>query len=165
MKIIFFSVALMITVNLLAQSKVIFTKKDATLLSGSWKGSLTYLDYNSGKPYTMPANTIISMITGTDNLLVEMIYPDEPKANNKDTLFIAAGRTMIDEAIIVEKKVLPNGSLLIVAERKGKDGNNYKNAIIRKTYTIGKTSFINRKDVQFEGTNVWIKRHEYSYTR
>lgn len=135
------------------------------MLVGSWKDSLTYIDYNSGKPYTMPENTIISVIKSSDNLLLEMIYPDEPKANNKDTLFIAADRTMNDKAVIAEKKQLPNGSLQIVAERLGKDGNENKNGIIRKTFTIGKNTFTNRKDVKFEGTTEWIKRHEYSFTR
>jgi 3-methyladenine DNA glycosylase/8-oxoguanine DNA glycosylase len=31
-------------------------KKDFAKLSGTWEGSLTYVDYSTGKPYTMPAN-------------------------------------------------------------------------------------------------------------
>jgi hypothetical protein len=31
-------------------------QKDFAKLSGTWGGSLTYVDYSTGKPYTMPAN-------------------------------------------------------------------------------------------------------------
>ena len=148
-----------------AQSKTSFTKEDAALLSGSWKGSLTYLDYNSGKPYTMPANTNINLIRGMNSLLIEMIYPDEPKANSKDTIKINEDRTSFDGALIISRKSLTDGSVQIITELNGKDGNANKNALLRKTYTFNKNSFTNRKDVQFEGTTEWIKRHEYSYTR
>ncbi len=165
MKKVLYVIALLIAVNSNAQSKANFTKEDAVLLSGSWKGSLTYLDYNSGKPYTMPANTNINLIKGMNSLLVEMIYPDEPKANSKDTLLINEDRTNFAEAAIVSRKVLPDGSIQIITELKGKDGNDNKKALLRKTYTFNKNSFTNRKDVQFAGTNEWIKRHEYSYSR
>ena len=49
------------TVN--AQS---FQIKDLAASTGSWQGKLTYLDYSSGKPYTMPANIKISL---TENKL------------------------------------------------------------------------------------------------
>ena len=148
-----------------AQSKANFTKDDAVFLAGSWKGSLTYLDYNSGKPYTMPANTNIYLIKGMNSLLIEMIYPDEPKANSKDTLLINEERTIFGEAKIISRNSLADGSIQIITEVNGKDGNDNKNALLRKTYTFNKNIFTNRKDIKFEGTTEWIKRHEYSYTR
>lgn len=151
--------------NANAQKTVALQKTDLTMLCGSWKGSLTYLDYQSGKPYTMPANTNISAIPQTNHLLVEMIYPNEPKANGKDTLLVNASFTSFDGNTIVSRKVLADGSIEIITKRNGQDGNDNKNAIIQKTYTIGKNKFVNRKDVQFEGSTEWIKRHEYSYTR
>ncbi len=165
MKKIFYIISLLIALNSNAQSKANFTKEDAALLSGSWKGSLTYLDYNSGKPYTMPANTHINLIKGMNSLLVEMVYPDEPKANSKDTLIINDDRTIFAEAKIVSRKLLAGGSIQIITELNGKDGNDNKKALLRKTYTFNKNIFSNRKDVQFEGSSEWIKRHEYSYTR
>ncbi len=165
MKNVLYIITLLMAVNSNAQSKASFTKEDATLLSGSWKGSLTYLDYNSGKPYTMPANTNINFIKGMNSLLVEMIYPDEPKANSKDTLLINEDRTIFAEAKIVSRKLLSDGSIQIITELNGKDGNDNKKALLRKTYTFNTNSFTNRKDVQFEGSSEWIKRHEYSYSR
>ncbi|MDP1843202.1 MAG: hypothetical protein Q8K64_07245 [Sediminibacterium sp.] len=151
--------------TLVAQTPAQIQPADMVQLQGAWKGSLTYLDYQSGKPYTMPANTNISAIPKQNHLLVEMIYPNETNANSKDTLFINTARTIIDEGSIVSRKVLSNGDVEIVAIRKGQDGNDNKKALIKKTYTIGRHQFINKKDVQFEGTSVWINRHVYSYTR
>jgi len=37
--------------------------KDLSNSVGSWEGKLTYLDYASGKPYTMSANIKISLTT------------------------------------------------------------------------------------------------------
>lgn len=151
--------------NANAQKPAGLNKADLAMFCGSWKGSLTYLDYRSGKPFTMPANTIISTIPNSNHLLVEMIYPDEPKANGKDTLLVNAGFTNFDGYTIVSRKSLADESVEIITKHNGKDGNDNKNAIIRKTYTIGKNKFINRKDVQFEGTTEWIMRNEYSYTK
>ena len=151
--------------NANAQKPQVLQKADLAMLCGSWKGSLTYLDYKSGKPYTMPANTSISALPNSNNLLVEMIYPDEPKANGKDTLLVNAGFTSFDGYTIVSRKSMADGSVEIITKHNGQDGNDNKNAIIRKTFTIGKNTFTNRKDVQFEGTTAWIMRNEYSYTK
>jgi hypothetical protein len=152
-------------INASAQKPSVLQKADLAMLCGSWKGSLTYLDYQSGKPYTMPANANISTLPNSNNLLMEMIYPNEPKANGKDTLMVNEGLTSFDGYPIVSRKTLADGSVEIITKHNGKDGNDNKNAIIRKTYTIGKNKFVNRKDVQFEGTTEWIKRNEYSYTK
>ncbi len=164
--ILFFTIAFStFCINANAQNLLLLQKSDLSMLAGSWKGSLTYLDYSSGKPFTMPANTIISLIPASDNLLIEMIYPDEPKANGKDTLLVNAGFTSFEGYTIVSRKSLSDGSVEIITKHNGQDGNDNKNAIIRKTYTIGKNKFINQKDVQFVGTTEWIKRNEYSYTK
>lgn len=63
------------------------------------------------------------------------------------------------------KKFLPNGNIEIVTEYYGIDGNDNKSALIRHTYTVGKSIFIKKKQVQFKGKSEWINRHEYSYTR
>ena len=151
--------------NILAQKTAVLQKADLEMLCGSWKGSLTYLDYQTGKPYTMPANANISAIAQTNHLLVEMIYPNEPKANGKDTLLVNETLTSFEGNKIISRKLLSDGAVEIITIRNGKDGNDNKNASIRKTYTIGSNKFVNRKDVQFEGTAEWIKRNEYSYTK
>jgi hypothetical protein len=141
------------------------TMKDLRPLTGSWKGTLTYLDYSSNKPYTMPADLDIRPLVGKPAFIFSNLYPNEPKANSLDTLIIEGKGTIIDGGTLTAKRKLPNGHIEIVTEQMAKDGNDNKPATIRITYNIGKNSFTNIKDVRFEGQKEWIKRHEYSYTR
>jgi hypothetical protein len=45
----------------------------------------------------------------------------------------------------------------------GKDDD--KKALIKNVYIIGKTTLIIRKEVKFEGTDTWLTRNEYNYSR
>jgi hypothetical protein len=138
---------------------------DIKNFQGLWKGALTYLDYSSGKPYTMPAQTEMKPIAGQLSFTVRMIYPDEPKANTFDTLQISIDGKKMNAGIVMSKRRLKNGSLEIITEEQGIDGNDNQKAILRKTYTVSETVLRIRKDVQFEGTTQWIKRHEYVYSK
>ena len=51
---------------------------------GKWKGSLTYLDYTSGKPYTMPA--WVEIVPGKSQVVLGYEYPNEPKAVESRTI-------------------------------------------------------------------------------
>lgn len=146
-----------------AQQNAKTSSKDFKILVGSWEGTLTYLDYTSGKSYSMPANLEIKQLGKTKQFIFSNIYPNEPKANSSDTLTISIDGKFIGKKAIKSKKKLQNGEMEIIAEEKGKDGNDNKNATFRHTYTISKTIFKRRKDIQFEGENTWINRHEYSY--
>ena len=42
---------------------------DLAPLLGEWKGSLTYVDYSSNKPYTMPANLTVKQ--GKSNIQMQ----------------------------------------------------------------------------------------------
>jgi hypothetical protein len=148
-----------------AQSNPGLKLKDLHRLAGSWKGTLTYLDYSSNKPYSMPADVAIKRLKRLNAFIFSNVYPDEPKANSVDTLFIAANGTMVDGATVRSKRKLSNGNTEVVTERLAKDGNDHKPATIRVTYNFGTNSFTNIKHVQFAGETEWIKRHEYSYTR
>jgi hypothetical protein len=138
---------------------------DFNQLVGSWKGALTYLDYSSGKPYTMPADITIKQLDKTNSFVFYNIYPNETSANSIDTISLSADGKYIDKALIKSRRKLKNGDIEIVAEEKGKDGNDNRNATFRHTYFIGKTHYSKKKEVQFEGETNWIKRHEYAYTR
>ncbi len=148
-----------------AQSTSGTTVKDFSTLTGSWQGSLTYLDYSSGKSYTMPADLAIQRIQRTNTFIFSNIYPKEPAANATDTMTISTEGTYIDKEFVKTRHTLANGNIEIITEKSGKDGNDNKQATIRHTYTLGKTIFSIRKDVQFVGETNWINRHLYSYNR
>lgn len=155
-----------ILMGLLAfQSPIKITWKDCKPLNGKWTGTLTYLDYSSGKPYTMPAEMDIHRIGKTNAFLLKVNYPNEPSANGNDTLILTKNGTFINAEKIIAKKKKENGILEIITEERGKDGNDDQPAIFRHTYLIGKLVFNKKKEVQFENTSKWITRHEYTFIR
>jgi hypothetical protein len=148
-----------------AQTSTKISAKDFKKLLGSWKGTLTYLDYSSGKPYTMPADIEVKRIKKTKKFIFSNIYPNEKSANSIDTTIISKDGKYIDKALIKSRRKLENGDIEIITEELGKDGNDDKPATFRHTYTFGYKTFKKRKDVQFIGETNWINRHEYSYKR
>jgi hypothetical protein len=148
-----------------AQTKAKIEASDFDVLIGHWEGSLTYLDYTSGQPYTMPANVDISRSDKAKNLVLAMSYPNEPKANGSENFVLSGDGSKLNKGKVVSKTKLSDGALQIVTEQSGKDGNDNKRALFKLTYIISRTSFSIRKEVQFVGETEWIKRHEYSFER
>ena len=126
---------------------------------GSWEGKLTYLDYSSGKPYTMPANIKISLTENMLGYIMGYEYPNEPHANSKDTTYV--NNKLFGKDKIVEFNKSADGAFTLVTEIAGEDGNDHKKAILRHTYTLKSNNYSVVKDVKFDGTDVWIKRNEY----
>lgn len=134
-------------------------------LVGKWKGSLTYMDYSSGKPYTMPANLTIHYLPATSQVIYAHDYPNEPRANSADTVVLSPSGRMLGDALVQERRQLNNGRTTLITESMGTDGNDDRPARIRITHTWGPKTYSKRKEVQFEGTTGWLLRHEYSYNR
>ena len=164
MRSIIAAAVLLISISASGQSKHAVHPADFVSAEGYWKGTLTYLDYSSGKPYSMPASITLST-NKTGEIYFSFVYPDEPKANSKDTLKITKNGLEFDGATVTSKMRKEDGSLIIITDRDGFDGNDNKKAVIRHVYTIGNTIFNNRKEVKFEGTDKWILRNEYAFTR
>lgn len=139
--------------------------RDFRKIEGVWTGSLTYLDYNSGKPYTMAANLEIKRTDKTKQFLFINTYPKEKSANSTDTITISADGKFIANASVISRKHLSGEGVQIITEKKGEDGNSGKTATIRQTYTFGKCTFSKRKDVRYTNEKNWIKRHEFIYIR
>ena len=156
---------LIFSMGVFASQAQAITSGNIKQLVGEWKGSLTYMDYTTNKAYTLPANLKISQLSNSHQLIFTNIYPNEPKANDADTITFAKNGRMIGKEVVRSKTLLPNGNTEIVTEYVGIDGNENKPALIRHTYMLGKSIFVKRKEVQFEGTTELIKRHEYSYHR
>lgn len=151
--------------KVVSQNSSKVSKKDFQILVGSWQGSLTYLDYSSGKPYTMPADVNVSQVANSKTFIFTNLYPNEPKANSADTVVISKKGKLLNKATVTSKRKLDDGNTEIVTEFLGTDGNDNKPAVIRHTYLIGKNTYTNAEHVQFVGQNEWIKRNEYSYKR
>lgn len=111
-----------------AQSNTKISLKDFEQLVGSWQGSLTYLDYSTGKPYTMSADIDIKRLKKTNNFIFSNIYPKESSANSIDTVTLSKDRRYIGKEFIKSTKKLANGNNEIITEKLGQDGNDNKPA-------------------------------------
>lgn len=161
MKYIIVNIILMLSMNSYGQTKI--TPEDLKVVIGNWEGSITYLDYQSNKPFTMPANLNVAHGKNKNILLLNNTYPNEPKANNSDKIKIAKNGMLLNKNVVTSREELENGHIQIQTEHEAKDDN--KKALIRYTYVIGNDFFLIRKEVQFEEAGDWIKRSEFNYHR
>lgn len=145
------------------QSQNSISPHDLEPLKGEWAGSLTYIDYSSGKPYTMPANVRVSQGKNEYQLVLFYSYPKEPKANKKEKIKISSDGAQLNNHPVMSKQKLPKGQIEITTEYSGKDNN--KAALIRNIYTLGKDVFIMKKVVKFENSEDWLERNIYSFSR
>jgi len=151
--------------NIFAWSDSTVTVKDLKNLAGCWNGSLTYLDYSSGKPFTMPANIAVQDHKNRNQVICAITYPKEPAANGPDTIFISADGRYINDGVIKVKRLINKDSLEIITEEAGIDGNDNKAAIIRHTYSLSRSNYSVKKEVQFPDQEKWILRNVYTFTR
>ena len=153
----------MIAQGLQSESTAIITPQNLKMLVGDWKGSLTYIDYTSNQPYTLPANLSVKPGKNEWELLLDISYPNEPKANGKDKIKVSKHGRQLNKRDVVAKEIMADGRVQIVTEFFGKD--NRKSALIRNIYILGEKQFIMRKEVQFENSDQWLQRNEYNYRR
>ena len=138
--------------------------ENLNLLVGNWNGTLTYLDYKSGKPFTMPAKVEIEKLDDF-NFQIAYNYPTEPKANSLDTFKISSNGKIFNGSKITKILHLLNKGIKITTEKIAVDGNDNKKAILKHIYTITISTFINRKEVKFLSSNVWLLRNEYKFSK
>ena len=159
----YFVTTLFLTISVYAYSQAQITAQDLRIIIGNWEGNLTYLDYQSGEPYTMPANLEVEQGKDENSLVLNHIYPNEPKANSSGKLKITKNGTLLNKHLVTSRKELENGHIQIQTEHDGKDDN--KKALIQYTYIMGEELFVMRKEVQFEKEGKWIKRNEFKYSK
>ena len=161
MKFIITTLLLLLSLSIYSQPQI--TAEDLATIVGSWVGTITYLDYQTNKPFTMAANLIVEKGKNVNTLVLNNLYPNEPKANNSDQIKVTKNGTFLNKHLVTTREELNNGSIQIQTEHNGKDDN--KKALVRHTYQISKNLFLIRKEVQFDERDAWIKRSEFSYKR
>lgn len=162
MKTIIISIALLCSLFLSAQDKISIA--DFKAIEGKWKGTLTYLDYSSNKPVTIPANTMIEIVS--DSSFDQYVYyTEEPDKSKKSRYTISANGDMLDEKKLLQKTILPDGSIKLLLESKGPDGNDQKPATFQHVMILSATLFKITKLVKFDGEENFFQRHEYAFSR
>lgn len=138
---------------------------DLRRLTGArWTGTLTYLDYRSNKPVSIPSNLKVMQTEGDAGAWVfEYEYPEEPKANGRQTLKISDDGTVFDGEQVVERTGLDGGGFRLVTVKRGRD--NEKDALFRFTYTLEGSTFTIKKEVRAEGAAEYFERNRYSWKR
>lgn len=137
--------------------------EDFKLLVGCWEGTLTYLDYSTNKPFSMAADLNVKRMEESNRFSFANIYPKEPHANSVDTVSISADGKFLNSEKVKSVTRSKDGSIEIVTEQLGEDGNDNKKATFKFTYLIGSKLYTHKKEVQFVGSPAWILRHEYIY--
>ncbi|MBT8375503.1 MAG: hypothetical protein KJO22_01415 [Bacteroidia bacterium] len=165
----FTAIAVLLTCQVFAQqsnsatTEKTITYDDIAIVLGDWTGSLTYIDYSSNEPYTMPADVTVKQGKNKTKVSLNFKYPNEPNANSQGKISISKKGDKMNNETIVSKRILSNEQLEIITEYKGKD--NKKKALIKNTYILGSKQFVIRKEVKFENSNEWMMRNEYSFKR
>jgi uncharacterized membrane protein YphA (DoxX/SURF4 family) len=141
---------------------------ELNLLRGTWKGTLTYKDYTSDTQEIIPV-TIYGWRKGNENTSrtwrLKFEYDNEPKANNSADYEISKDHRKINDAVIIEKQTLADGSLKVVTEKRGEDGNDHKPCTIRTIIQLKYNTLIITKLVKFDGESDFFQRNEYKVTR
>lgn len=140
-------------------------RQDIENILGNWEGALTYLDYSSNKPYSMPCNISVSEKKKNRKLIMQFEFPNEPKANNKEKFKISKSGDSINGNKIVSRKILQDNKVELITEYSGNDGNEGKAAIIRNIYNVSDKTLSFRKEVKFVGTEKWILRNEFNFKK
>ena len=139
--------------------------KDLQILTGAqWTGTLTYLDYGTGKPVSIRSNLAVTQSNEDKSVFIfEYQYPNEPKADDKQTVSVSRdGKTFAGETVIERTKPAAR-TLKIVTEKSGTD--NDKKALFRFTYLLDKNSFSIEKKVKYEGASDFFVRNNYVWKR
>lgn len=127
----------------------------------SWKGTLTYIDYQSGKP--VPVATTMQMRVTGKAIETTIQYTYEPDKNIKAKTRIKKNGRYLGKQKVISKMINDDGTVQLITSYEGKDDN--KKATMFYTYLINSNLYKVTKEVQFEGSNVRFMRNVYEYKK
>ena len=153
------TIILLVSINVFAQATVSIT--DFEILNNtSWKGTLTYKDYTSGKQTSIDATSQIQVENGKIASSIQYVY--EPSKNNKSTVKIKKNGTYYGNEKVIEN-TLNNNTRTIITTYKGND--NGKRAIMYKTYKFNDSLYSVTKEVQYLNADNRFVRNTYSFNK
>ena len=159
---------IILSATAMAQKPYEIQPEELKNLQGSWKGSLTYKDYSTGKESSIAA-TVVCHRAKPENesrtWVMNFDYPLEKGHDHSEEYRINKEGTVISNQPLVEKTLLPDGSLKIILEEKGKDGNDQKPATFHHIIKLSASTLTITKMVRFEGEQVFFKRNEYQFSK
>lgn len=150
---------LFVLITLTAQNTIKLSDFDY-LKDTSWKGTLTYMDYQSGELVTI--DTTMQLDIENDKIVSNIQYTYEPNKNNRSTVKIKQTGTYFGSEKVVSFNN-DNGTITLVTTYQGKD--NGKNADMYITRTMTSSTYTVSKKVVYKDTKEELIRNRYSYTK
>jgi hypothetical protein len=149
-----------------AAPSAVVQPSDLAAMAGEWRGSLTYLDYTSGKSTSIPVKAV-GKVTGDGgrSVTLHVAYPDEPGHDGDQDYTISADGRAVGGLPVVERAAAPDGAVRVVLEEKGTDGNERKPATFRHVLLASPTSLTITKLVKPEGAVDFFERNSYRLQR
>ncbi len=132
----------------------IVTESDFKMLEGSYKGTLTYLDYSSSERNAIEATIKIEKKRGHTVLMYD--YPKEPGNGGRERLKISKRGTMLNGEVILSIEKM-NEELMLVTSGSGFDNN--QKAFIRHTYFFSNKKVQITKVVKYESADEYFVRN------
>ena len=145
------------------------TSSDLALATANdWRGTLTYLDYSTGKAVML--NTALrGQMSRADRLVLQFDYEEPNKSHvfGTDTLTVAPDGTRLrwdgTDFTVQARQWLPNQTLRLVLEGPGQDDN--RPVLIRKTVLLSPRQLAVRKQIRLAGDTAFVQRNAYQFTR
>ena len=136
--------------------------------ANDWHGTLTYLDYGTGKSVRL--NTAMrGQMPRADQLVLTFDYEEPNKSHvfGADTLAIGPDGTRVrwdgTTFAVIARQMLPARTLRLVLEGPGRDDN--RAVTIRKTVLLSAQQFSVRKQVRLVADTAFLQRNYYQLSR
>jgi hypothetical protein len=144
------------------------TAADIDRLTGApWNGTLSYLDYTSREQTTIKSSLVVTRLPPRPDSAaawdLRLGYADEPQANSGETAVLARGGRVFREGEVLERTVLPDGTVRIITEQDGEDDR--RSARFRFVYLLGREQCSIQKLVRFTPQEAFFERHIYRWSR
>ncbi len=144
--------------SVIAQDKISY--EDFSVLNNtSWKGTLTYSDYQSGE--LVPISATMQVFVSEKGIEQNIQYTYEPNKNVKAVTKIRKNGRYLGKQEVVSKTIGTDGTITIITLAKAKDDN--KKATLHFTYIFSSNSYKVTKEVQFDDSTERFFRNSYEY--
>ncbi len=155
--------ALMLYYTSMSKGQNAPTIQDFAFLQGNWSGYLNYTDYQDDKT-KVQLKTTKSFMIFDKKLMTQTTYiePNGVPVYDKGQISVTQKGDKINfggKLMTISEKTA--GRLVLTGV--GEDNN--KKSLIRETIAYGKDTLNITKAVQYEGTNVFLERHQYWFSR
>jgi len=124
----------------------------------NWKGTLTYKDYQSGKPRSIDATMQIKI--KNEKIITTIQYTYEPNKNNTSSVKIKKNGTYFGNEKIISNS-LENGVRTFITSYEGRDNN--KKATMYIIHEFSKDYYKFTKEVQYKNSDERFTRNTYEF--